>query len=173
MQLLFHLQNQCFLLLLYQIYCIGKILVQFYPKTKVTSLFFLIFLCFIIVTFIILSYIEMIQYKSLFFTEKGKLNTHTVLLASRRCFFSWSRTMRPKPMSPHSGKVAALPLRTLLGVPQTDKGTKCFFNPIIYKILGCAKLYSIVISVVSYTLYTSPIRMIKLEFRDRRTGLRS
>lgn len=49
-------------------------------KINATPLLFPVSLPFIIVTFTTLSYLEDIQYKSLFVREKGKLDIYTVLL---------------------------------------------------------------------------------------------
>lgn len=56
--------------------------------------------------------------------------------------------MRQKHTCTHAGKVAALLCVTLLDAPWMEKGTKCFLNPIIDKILGYAKLRSIAIPLV-------------------------
>lgn len=69
--------------------------------------------------FLTLPYIDMIQYVTVY---QGKRKTGYTYCP----FFSWGRTVRPKPMSHHSGKAAALPLLILLGMPLAEKAQSAF-----------------------------------------------
>ena len=71
------LPNNCLLFIALLQFCAESLSKN---KINATPLLLLVSLSFIIVTFTTLPYLEYIQYKSLLVREKGRLDTHTVLL---------------------------------------------------------------------------------------------
>ena len=121
------LPNNCLLFIALVQFCAESLSKN---KINATPLLLLVSLSFIIVTFTTLPYLENIRYKSLLVREKGRLDTHTVLLLggqSTTYFFKWGgpRVEGQKSASPQLTRGSTPTVHRSLQLPRITGPRKC------------------------------------------------